>query len=336
MTDEAQVKLSLNECHQLAREVLTANGCDGPNATAVANNMTRAEADGCASHGLFRLPGHVASLRSGKVNGTAQPAPAAVTGSVIRLDGDGGFAPHAHQVGRDPLIAAAREQGLAAMAITRTHHFAALWPEAEMLAAAGLVSMVFVSSVPFMAPAGGSTPLFGTNPVAFGWPRPSGAPMVWDLATSVMARGEIQIALRDGVPVHEGAGIGPDGAPTTDPAAILEGAQLPFGGYKGSAIALMVELMAGPLFGEVTSAEAGAADNGDGGPSTGGELILAFDPARLGARDAAAHGETVFEAIVGQPGARLPGDRRLRNRARTAAEGIAIPRSLYDTVWSLR
>ena len=247
-----------------------------------------------------------------------------------------GFAPYAHQIGRDPLIAAARDQGMAAMAITRTHHFAALWPEAEMLAAAGMVSMVFVSSVPFMAPAGGASPLFGTNPVAFGWPRPSGAPMVWDLATSVMARGEIQIALRDGEQVHEGAGIGPDGEPTTDPAAILAGAQLPFGGYKGSAIALMVELMAGPLFGEVTSAEAGAADNGDGGPSTGGELILAFDPARLGASGAAAHGETVFEAIVSQPGARLPGDRRIGNRARTAAEGITIPRSLYDTVWSLR
>lgn len=331
----ALTSLTLTEVHDLAVRVLVHHGCDQVNADATAANMTAAEADGCPSHGLFRLAGHVASLDSGKVNGTSAPTVDQVAPSVIRVDGDGGFAPYAHQIGRDPLIAAARVTGMASMAISRTHHFAALWPEAQMLASEGLVAMAFVSSVPFVAPAGGTNKFFGTNPMAFAWPRVGKPPMVWDQASSAMARGEIQLAQRDGHAIGDGVGIDSSGAPTTDPAEILSGAQLTFGGYKGSAIALMVDLLAGPLLGEVSSVEAGEADNGDGGPSTGGQLILAFDPARFGGADPIARGERVFEGMLAQEGVRLPGDRRVANRERTATEGITIPNSLRDEIAAL-
>ena len=150
-----------------------------------------------------------------------------------------------------------------------------------------------------------------------------------------MARGEIQVAQRDGHPIGEGIGIDPDGNPTTDPEEILAGAQLPFGGYKGSAIAMMVDLLCGPLFGEVTSVEAGASDNNDGGPSTGGQLLLAMDPQRFGATNYLAHGEALFQGMLAQDGVRLPGDRRLQNRARTATEGISIPEELHAEIVGL-
>lgn len=159
--------------------------------------------------------------------------------------------------------------------------------------------------------------------------------MVWDQASAAMARGEIQLHLRDGHPLPPGTGIDRDGNPSTDPEAVLAGAQLPFGGYKGSAIALMVDLLAGPLMDEVTSLEAGHSATG-GGPVLGGELILALDPARFGSGKAGlARAERLFADLTGEPGVRLPGDRRLANRARIARQGAAVPAALHSELVAL-
>lgn len=330
-----QVRLTLDQTHELATAALKANGCDQPNAGAIADNVTAAERDGCKSHGLFRIPGYVKSLRNGKINGRAQPVVERLGPCVVRVEGDRGPAPLAQAMGREPLIEAAHETGMAALAIRRVHHYAALWPETEALASRGLVAMAFVNSPPYVAPAGGRKPFFGTNPMSFAWPRPGGGAMVWDQASAAMARGEIQIHKRDGHALPDGAGLDADGNPTNDPASVLEGAQLPFGGYKGGAVAMMVDLMCGPLIGEVTSWEAGRDDNRDGGPATGGELILAFDPSRFGDGDAANRGEAMFQALVGMDGVRLPGDRRLAARERTPTEGVEIPASLHQTITGL-
>jgi delta1-piperideine-2-carboxylate reductase len=330
-----RVRLMLDEVRDLAVRALEANGCDAPNAAAVARTVTAAERDGAKSHGLFRIPGYVGSLRNGKVNGRADPQVRRIGPCAVIVEGDRGFAPLAIERGRPPLIEAARENGMAALAIRRTHHYAALWPETQGLAEAGLVAMAFVNSPPYMAPAGGKRAFFGTNPMSFAWPRPRGGAMVWDQASAAMARGEIMIAGRDGHALPPGVALDAEGEPTTDPAAALKGAQLPFGGYKGAAIALMVDLMAGPLIGEVSSWEAGEADNGDGGPATGGELILALDPTRFGAADAIERGERLFADLLAMEGTRLPGDRRIAARRRTPAEGTEIPARLHATILGL-
>ena len=330
-----QVRLTLEETHALASKALQANGCSSENACAVANNITGAERDGCKSHGLFRVPGYVKSLRGGKIDGQSDPEMTRLGPCVIGIDGKRGVAPRCIEMGRQPLIDTARENGMAALAIRRTHHYAALWPETEALAEHGLAAMAFVNAPPYVAPAGGKKPFFGTNPMSFAWPRAGGGAMVWDQASAATARGELQIMQRDGHLAPDGAGIDKEGNPTNDPGAILEGAQLPFGGYKGGAIALMVDLMCGPLIDEVTSWEAGEADNGDGGPATGGELILAFDPAHFGGGGAVERGERLFAAMLEMEGVRLPGDRRHQHRARTPQDGIEIPASLHETILSL-
>ena len=330
------VKLTLDEVRDLAFACLKANGCDDDNAGASADNMTLAEGDGCASHGLFRLPWHVSSLKSGKANGTAKPRIERLAPGVIKVHGDRGFAPLGHRAGRGALVTAARENGIAAMAYTNMYHIAALWPEIEALVAEGLVAFAFTASLPYVAPAGGTKPLFGTNPVGFGWPRGEKPPVIFDQASAAMARGEIMIAARDGHSVPEGAGIDAEGNPTTDPNEILKGAQLGFGGHKGALLAMMVELLAGPLIGDMLSIEALEDDAGAKAAPHGGELILALDPARFGdAQGFLAHGEKLFEAIMAQEGARLPGMRRYENRKKTPATGITIPKSLSDTIAGL-
>ena len=117
---------------------------------------------------------------------------------------------------------------------------------------------------------------------------------------------------------------------------VLVGAQLGFGGYKGASLAMMVELLAGPLIGEFLSFEAMDDDGGKGGPPKGGELILALDPARFGDPDGfLAHGEKLVTAILAQEGTRLPGARRLANREKTLETGIEIPQSLHRTILDL-
>ncbi len=330
------VHMSLEGGHTLALECLLANGCDDLNATAIADRMIQAEGDLCHSHGLFRLPWYASGVKSGRANGKARPKVEQLAPAVIRVDGDGGFAPLGQEVGHQPLVDCARKNGIAALAFVNMFHIAAMWPEVEKLAMDGLCALACTASYPYVAPAGGIKALYGTNPIGFAWPRPDGPPLVFDQASSSMARGEIQIAARDGHDVPETAGIGPDGEATTDPNVVLAGAQLGFGGYKGASLAMMVELLAGPLIGEFLSVEALEDDGGAGGPPKGGELMLALDPTRFGDADGfLARGEKLFTEILAQDGTRLPGARRFVHREKTGASGFEIPESLHETILGL-
>ncbi len=331
------ILISLSQVHKIAYDVLVHNGCDPTNATAVADTITAAEADLCHSHGLFRLPGYVAALKSGKVDGHAAPSLETLTPCVLRVDGHNCFAPRALQFGRLPLVQAAKKNGLAALALTKIHHFSSLWVEIEALTEQNLCAMAFTAYMPAVAPAGGIKPFYGTNPMAFGWPRKDAPPFVFDQASASMAKGDVAIAARDGKQVADGVGIDEKGQPTNDPNEILKGCLLPFGGYKGSSIALMIELLVGPLIGERYSQEAGLADNKDGGPPQGGELIIAFDPTKFGSsEDPFAHAERLFSALLEIEGTRLPGARRHKNRAQSKNQDIAVARVLYDKILELK
>ena len=323
------VKLDLDEVMPLAKAALERAGCNEENAEAVARCIFEAERHGAHSHGLFRMPGYLASLNSGKVNGNASPKINRSKAALLEVDGDGGYAPLAHHQLAKPLADMARESGVAVAALTNTFHFAALWQEVELLAREGVAALACVSFKPALPPAGGTKPLYGTNPVAFAWPRENAEPMVFDQASSYMARGEVMIAAREGHTLPDGVGIGPDGAPTNDPNEVLKGAMLPFGGYKGASIALMVELLAGALIGEQMSYQAAQNDNNDGGPPRGGEFILAISPANAAAMSTA---EGLFEQISAQEGARLPGDGRRSKCAKVANEGVTIPLELYEKI----
>jgi delta1-piperideine-2-carboxylate reductase len=308
------IEMELGEICDLAQLVLLENGCDRVNTGALVRTIYLAERDGCAAHGLFRVPGYVAALRSGKVNGKADPKVNHKTPVIVSVHGDGGFAPLALDRGVPVLAEAAKTYGVAVMAMTHAHHFAALSPEVEKLAAEGLIGMACVNYVPVMAPAGGTKPIFGTNPLAIAWPRPGRDPVVLDMATSAMSRGEVTIAARDGKSVPLGTGLDVRGKPTTDPNEVLKGVMLPFGGHKGSGLALMVELLAAAAVGERFSFETAAEDNKDGGPPRGGEFVLALSPDLMAGSGWAAHAEGFFAQFDAIVGARLPGARRMKNR----------------------
>ena len=309
------ISISLKEIYDLAKKTLLFNGCDEENASILSDTIMRAERDGSLSRGLFRLPAYVASLKSGKVNGKARPEVKKISPSVIKVLGNSAFAPMVLKVGLPELIKLAKETGVAVLAITNSHHMAAMWPETEAIAESGLVSFACTSYKPMVAPAGAKKALFGTNPISFAWPRPGKPPVVYDMATAAMAMGEVMVAARDGHTVPLGTGLNKDGKETTDPKEISKGGVLlPFGGYKGSAIAMMVELLAGALVGENFSYETAAKDNKDGGPPSGGEFILAISPEKIAGPDWEKHSDEFFKKMQSMDGVRLPGERRHKNR----------------------
>ena len=333
MTDDnSGVCLSLDEVRTLARDILRREGLGEAHIPLVAETIVAGERDGCAAHGVYRLTNCIATLRKGKVNPNAEPRIVPAGPAITRVDADGGFAQLAFAKGLPLLVEKARTHGIALLAINHCVHFAALWPEIEAVTAEGLVALACTPSHAWVAPAGGKAPLFGTNPIAFGWPRPGRDPFVFDFATSAVARGEIELHRRAGKPIPEDWTIDAQGNPTTDAEAGLAGALLTFGGHKGSALSAMVELLAGPLIGDMTSAESLAHDDGALASPYGGELIIAIDPAGILGDAASSHidrAEELFRAIEAQ-GARLPSQRRYAARRRTPSEHVTIPRDLYE------
>ncbi|MBD1109636.1 Ldh family oxidoreductase [Pelagibacterales bacterium SAG-MED50] len=309
------IPLTLDEIFDLAKKTLLANGCDDETASILSDLIRNAERDGSVSHGLFRLPAYVSGLKSGKINGKGKPEVKKISPSVIKVKGNNSLAPVVLSKGLPELSKAAKENGVAVLAINNSHHMAAMWPETEKLAEDGLVAFACTSYKPAVAPAGAIKPLFGTNPISFAWPRPGKTPVVYDMATASMAMGEVQVAKREGHKVPLGTGLTKDGKETTDPGEIADGGVLlPFGGYKGSAIAMMVELLAGALVGDNFSYETAAKDNNDGGPPSGGEFILAICPDKTAGTSWQKHAEEFFEKMKSMGEVRLPGERRHKNR----------------------
>lgn len=319
--------LALAEAEALVASALERARVSPANAASVARALVAAEADGLKGHGLSRLPSYAAQARSGKVDGFATPVITTPRPGIVAVDAANGFAFPALDAVIAALPAAARQCGIAAAPIRRSHHCGAAGRTAERLADTGLVAMLFANTPPAIAPWGGNRAVFGTNPIAFACPLPGRVPLVIDLSLSTVARGNILAAQQRGEAIPDDWAFDAEGRPTTDPAAALAGTMAPLGGAKGTALALMVELLAAGLTGAHFAAEASSFLDADGEPPGTGQLILAFDPAATGGPDAVARFGVLAASIEAQPGARLPGARRAAIRAKAEAEGIEVPNS---------
>jgi len=320
----------------LITDILNVHGFSASQAASIADTVTAAERDGCKSHGLFRISFYIKALKNPAANPAADPVVRVSDSSVVHVDGLKGFCPLALKVGLPALADKARQHGIAALAIHDAVNIAALWPEVESLAEKGLVAFAFTTANAYVAPAGGTKPLYGTNPMAFAFPRQGKPPLVFDQASSVSARGEIQLHQREGKPLPDGWAIDANGEPTNDPQAALEGAQLPFGGHKGAAIAMMVELLAGALIGDNLSIEASEQDEFGAVMTPAGELLLAIDPAHFGATGYAQRAEHLFERVLAQPGTRLPSQRRYDTRQKSLSGGVEIAGKLMTELQALK
>jgi (2R)-3-sulfolactate dehydrogenase (NADP+) len=325
--------LTLGQAERLIADALTRCETRRDNAACVARALVAAEADGLKGHGLTRVPGYAAQAKAGKVDGLAVPAIERPRPGAAMIDAQNGFAYPALDAAIALLPEMARAAGIACAAIRRSHHCGAAGHPVERLGEQGLVAMMFANTPAAIAPWGGATPVFGTNPIAFACPLPGRPPVVIDLALSKVARGNILAAKQKGDRIPQDWALDAAGQPTTDPDAALAGTMLPVGDAKGTALAMMVELLAAGLTGAKFAAEASSFLDAEGPPPGTGQLIIAFDPAAFGG--SIERFGALIAAIESQPGARLPGTRRLAARRTAAREGLPVSDALLREIEAL-
>ena len=226
-------------------------------ARTIARHLVGANLVGHDSHGVIRVNRYVEYRRDGKVRPNQQATIAFETDSIALVDGHRGYGQVIGEQAVGIGIAKARRSGIALVGLRDVGHVGRVGDWAEMAADAGQVSLHFVGTTglgALMVPFGGSDRRLSLCVVAAGIPRGAGPPVIYDIATSTVAEGKVFVAKNKGVRLPEGYLIDQHGKPTTDPNDLYAGgALLPFGGHKGSGLAIVADLLAGALTGAGTS-----------------------------------------------------------------------------------
>ena len=317
--------LSLAEIEDLSFQALVAAGTSEENARPLAVATAATEADGVSSHGLAYIPIYCEHVQCGKVDGLAKPVLERPRPGTITVDAATGFAHSAINIGFEALIPAAREHGIAALAIRNSYNCGVLGYHTFRLAQAGLVGLGFTNAPASIAPSGGKKPVVGTNPFSISAPGTDGQPaLLIDQSASTIARSEVMKHAREGKSIPVGWALDPEGNPTTDPNVGLKGSMAPSGGYKGVGVALLTEVLAAALTGATLGIHASPFSGTAGGPPKTGQFFIAIDPIATSGGGFSTNIAGFVEAIRSQKGAHLPGDGRRAKRLMAKKEGVAV------------
>ena len=316
-------RIGIVEIEDIARRALCAAGASDENAKPLAAAIADAEAEGVASHGLAYLPTYCAHLQCGKVDGQAVPVVDRPRPGTIRADAKSGFAHPAIAAAADPLAAAAKECGIAGLAVRNSYNCGVLGFHTGRLAARNFLALGFTNAPASIAPSGGKKAVLGTNPFSLAVPDgDGGAAILIDQSASVVAKSEVMKHAREKRDLPPGWALDSEGRPTTSPEDALRGTMAPSGGYKGAGIALMTEMMAAALTGANLGIQASPFSGTAGGPPGTGQFFLALDPDAFGD----AFGTRVSEllAAFAEQNARIPGAGRQSARQRAMREGVEV------------
>lgn len=275
------VDLQRAELVALCERACLGSGASPEQAAVLAEATVEAELRGRPPVGLSHLLDHLDAFRTGRIRAVETPSVAQPTAVITRVDCRGGLAQHGFDLAKDHLYRAAATHGLAAMAIGGCFTVGELDYYVRRVNGQDLVGLACANSPALMSVAGAPAPILGTNPVAFGVPLPHQRRLRFDQASSATAWVSVRDAAERDDPLPVGWAVDGAAAPTTSARAALEGALLPFGGYKGGNIALMAEVLA-TLAGGFFSVDAPPFDRGADSPSVGMMVIAlstrAFHP----------------------------------------------------------
>ncbi|MDT7920149.1 MAG: Ldh family oxidoreductase [Meiothermus sp.] len=290
--------------------------------------ILEAEIEGNVGHGLTRVAQYTSQLQAGGLNAKPQMRLERTKPSVAILHADGAPGPVAGLFAVRVLAQMAQEQGSATLAVRGAGHSGVLSAYVGRLAQQGLVALAFANTPPAIAPG----PVLGTNPIALGAPAQP-QPIIIDTSISVVARGKIIAASKKGAPIPEGWALDKEGRPTTDARAALEGSLIPIGEGKGFALAVLVEILAGVLAGEVLSPELPLPWMPPEQAAKPGLMLQAFDPGAFGLGYASRVAQLIqaLEAV----GGRIPGSRRAALREKAMTEGVEVSETLQAELGKL-
>jgi len=331
------MKKKAGELQRLAQNALEKAGANAGMAAAAAKHLVRAEEHGLPTHGMSRVPFYCGFLRNGRADGAARPKMVSDRGAVCLIDNCDGLPYESSARAIEDVIQRARRNGIGFAGITNSAHVGVLGIHLLPVAAAGMVGVAFTNSPAAIPAWGGKKALFGTNPVAFAFPRKGTDPLVIDLALTTVVRGKIMLAMQKGEKIPEGWALDRNGKPTTDPKEAIEGGSLfPIGGAKGAMLALAFELICAALTGAAIGTEADSFFSDEGNKPKIGHAFLAIDPGALAGHERYFERvETVVTTMLADEGVRLPGSRRFASEKKARAEGIEIADELLKKIEQL-
>jgi len=316
------VAVTLDEIESTTKAALMRHGAAEWIAAHVADAVRKAESVGNRICGLYYLESYCKQLETGRVRGDVTPEVSQPRPGVVSVDARLGFAQPAFARALPQAVAAARECGVASLAVGHAHTCTSLGYFTEQIARAGLIGLGVTNASPIVAPPGGKTRVIGTNPIAFSVPDDAGGiAMQFDQSTTTVALGKITMAKAAGEPIPEGWAVDAEGRSTTDPEAALAGSLVSMGGYKGWGFGLMAELLAAGMTGGVVSRDVAPLKAPEGKPHDLGQYYLLLDPDVSGVffeRLAA-----VGAGVAQDAGARMPGQ----------GKQAQDPVTLEDAIW---
>jgi LDH2 family malate/lactate/ureidoglycolate dehydrogenase len=326
------LRVTAKELEAFCAALFRGAGVSAEDAGLVAGSLVLADLRGVGSHGVTRVGIYLERLRAGLV----EPRPAIrvvrETATTAVLDGGNGLGAVVGTRAMAEAVRRAKAYGTAWIAVRNSNHFGAAAYYVLQALQAGCIGVALTNAPPTMAVAGGRVPFFGTNPFAVAVPAGRERPIVVDMATSVAARGKIILAAKKGEAIPLGLAIDAQGRPTNDAVAALEGAVLPFGGHKGSAIALLVEVLSGALAGASVAPHVGNLYENPAGVQ---DLGHAFGAMRVdaftSAEEFAERMDAMIRAVRQSPRAAgveriyLPGEIEFEAEARQARDGLLLP-----------
>lgn len=316
---------------ELCQRLVESFGTPPDLAEIVSRSLVGANLVGHDSHGVLQLPNYARWVREGKIVPGARPHVESRSEATARVDGAWGWGQAAAQLATDTCIELAETFGVGAVTINRCNHIGRVGEYVERMAAHGVAGIVLCNTLAVVAPFGGRERLLGTNPVAWGAPRGAAdEAFVLDYATAGMAEGNLRLLRARGEQAPPGLIVDRDGRPSQEPSDYYEGgALLPFGGYKGYGLSIMIELLGGALSGMAPSAL--PEYRLGNGTLMLGINIAAFAPLNQFMQQAQQLAERLksSQPAEGFSEVLLPGDPERAAREQRLAQGIPIP----DATW---
>ena len=269
-----------------ARLLFQQAGLTEKDAATVADGLIKANLRGIDSHGVSRIPMYLERLRRGVVNARPNLSVTRVADAAALVDGDNGMGFLAGRRAMEEAIALASKSGLGLVGARRSTHFGMAALYVLQALESGYIGLAFTNSSPAIPVWGGRTAFLGASPLAAGVPGGTREPYVLDMAMTVIARGKIRLAALHGQPIPDGLALDAEGNPTNDAKKAFEGICLPFGGVKGAALGMLMDLLAGVFTGASYGGEVRSLYFDHSAPQDVGHLFIAIRPDLFMPRDA--------------------------------------------------
>lgn len=334
--DTASSRFSREDLEEFAAGAVTALGAPATTAAQVATSLVLSNLVGHDSHGIIRLAQYAKSVAAGQIRPAALPEVSRRYNATAVIDGNWGFGQPAAQMAVDIASRGVKENGVAAVVVGNCNHVGRLGEYVTALADQGLVGLCFCNAEPVVAPFGGSGRALGTNPFAWAAPAGTRGPVVADFSTAAVAEGKLRLAATEGQQVADGLIVDSEGRPSNDPGDFYAGgALLTFGGHKGSAMSILIEMVGGLLTGMGTACSPSY-------PGGNGTVMVAMDVGAFGdAKSYADDAEQFCEQLVmlGRGGAKgpvlLPGEIEAQSMRERRRLGIPVSSAVLDDIYGI-